>query len=67
MTQSQENTKAHREFCHECQLAMGGKVPDSSSAVTVYAGQCDRCGKMSTIVPSSDYDWPKQGKRHVWD
>ena len=54
-------------YCHECQLARGAKAPDGPMIVTVSAGTCAMCCKDTTLVPSCDYDWPKKGKKAIWD
>jgi hypothetical protein len=57
-----------KEYCHECQLDRGGKVPSFGHiGITVHAGKCATCKRDTMLVPSSDYDWPKIGRKAVWD
>lgn len=55
-------------YCHECQLDRGARVPGDGIVGTVSVGTCSKCLKTSIgLVPSSDYDWPKEGKKAIWD
>lgn len=56
-------------WCHDCQLKRGGVVSKmyENGGNTVCEGICNECGERTTIVPSCDYDWPKYGKKAVWD
>lgn len=54
--------------CHACQVKRGGKVPKWGHAgITVTRGKCAGCGKVKTLVPESDYDWPRSGRKAVFD
>ena len=57
----------NKERCHACNIAAGAQCPDGSMIVTVYQGVCDDCHETTTIVPASDYNWPLEGKKAVWD
>lgn len=56
-------------FCHDCQLERGGVVPKHGHmGITISMGTCSRCLAIDTgLVPSSDYDWPAEGKKAIWD
>lgn len=55
-------------YCHACQLKRGGVPPKRGmNGITVMGGKCSGCGLYSTLIPSSDYDWPKKGKKAAWD
>lgn len=55
--------------CHDCQIAAGARVPAGGHrGITVSLGTCASCLKLdATLVPSSDYHWPKEGRRAVFD
>lgn len=54
--------------CHECNLALGAKVPKGElRGVTMTHGKCPYCGEVRTLIPHEDYHWPKEGRRAVWD
>lgn len=55
-------------WCDACQKKRGGKVPKHGHmGITVSFGTCNDCDEQTTIVPSCDYDWPKQGIKAIWD
>lgn len=54
-------------YCHPCQIKRGGVMPKGVSSITATHGQCSMCGKMQSLIPNDDYDWPKKGKKAVWD
>lgn len=55
--------------CHKCQLALGAVVPKGGHrGITVSLGTCGVClSPDSTLVPSCDYHWPKEGRKAVFD
>lgn len=55
--------------CHECQLAAGAEVPKGDlRGVTMTQGVCSGCLKVdASLVPSCDYNWPKEGRRAIFD
>jgi hypothetical protein len=60
--------KAPKRFCHGCQLKRGGVPPKGHGAITCSTGTCSKCkNKNVTLVPTCDYDWPKTGKKAVFD
>lgn len=55
-------------YCHECQLKRGAEIPRGGLlGVTVTDGICGSCNQKASLVPSSDYNWPKKGLKAVWD
>lgn len=55
-------------WCHECQIKRGARVPNGGQmGITVSVGVCNACGEKTTIVPTCDYDWPKQGVKAIFD
>jgi hypothetical protein len=53
--------------CHECSVKLGGKLPPKFIG-TVMTGRCEYCKKKSkTLIPHCDYDWPKEGRKAMWD
>ena len=53
-------------YCHTCQVARGGRL-DESACITVMEGKCSLCKKVATLIPTRDYDWPKQGRKAWFD
>ena len=53
--------------CHECQLSRGAKLPRGDNAITCSLGNCGKCKKQTYLVPDCDYNWPKLGKKAIWD
>lgn len=55
--------------CHECQLERGAEVPSyGHRGITITIGICSKCLAQNVgLVPSSDYNWPKEGKTAIWD
>lgn len=55
--------------CHECQLGRGAQVPRGElRGVTMTIGICCGCLKPnSSLVPSSDYNWPSEGRLAIFD
>ena len=68
MTQK-DNKRKSWHYCHDCQIKAGGRVPKwGHMGITVVVGDCDGCGKKdATLVPNTDYDWPKEGVGAIWD
>lgn len=62
-------TKKGDGYCHDCQLKRGAVEPKHGlEGVTCTLGTCSGCGeKGSSLVPDCDYDWPKEGRKAVWD
>jgi hypothetical protein len=54
-------------FCHKCQLKRGGVAPKGMGCVTATLGICSECGEDTSLIPSCDYNWPKLGKKAIWD
>lgn len=67
MTKKKKKEQEDWHYCHSCQIARGGTMPDPGKAITVMGGTCSRCGEKSTLIPNNDYDWPKKGKRAWFD
>lgn len=55
--------------CHECQIKAGAVVPKGDHrGITVQMGTCGACLKAdATLVPSCDYNWPKEGRKAIFD
>lgn len=55
--------------CHQCQLKLGAEVPKGGLVgVTVTTGVCAHCLKLNaSLVPDCDYNWPKKGRRAIFD
>lgn len=55
--------------CNECQLKAGAEMPKGAlMGVTCTMGVCSGCLKVgASLVPSSDYNWPKEGRRAIFD
>lgn len=59
-------------ICHPCAMKRGGHMPGTSAfVVTMTTGVCDYCveeaSKPKTLIPISDFNWPKLGKKAIWD
>ena len=56
-------------FCDSCQLERGARVPKGGhGAITVTLGTCSGCLRIGVgLVPNCDYDWPKEGKKAIFD
>jgi hypothetical protein len=35
--------------------------------ITVWSDVCGGCRKQKTVIPASDYNWPKQGRKAIFD
>lgn len=55
--------------CHECQLKAGAVVPIRGHyGITVTLGFCGGClTDNKTLVPGSDYHWPKLKRKAIFD
>lgn len=53
--------------CHDCNLNLGGVVPEGERCVTMCGGTCPYCGAAGTLIPHADYDWPGEGRKAEWD
>lgn len=55
--------------CYACQLKEGAVEPKGGlRGITVTSGICSVClVPNSTLIPSSDFHWPKLGKKAVFD
>lgn len=55
----------HYHICAKCAEERGGvPVP---WPVTVMSGKCPYCGTKATLIPTCDFNWPKIGRKAVWD
>jgi hypothetical protein len=55
-------------LCHECNLEAGAGVPRGGMmGITVWSDVCGGCRKQKTVIPASDYNWPKQGRKAIFD
>lgn len=55
-------------FCHDCQVKRGGVVPaHGHRGITIALDICSQCLKNEGCVPTCDYDWPKEGRKAIWD
>lgn len=61
--------RKHYESCEPCALKMGAREPKHGlDGITVSMGRCPYCLlKNVTLIPHCDYDWPKEGRKAVWD
>ena len=64
----EEMKKKHYESCRDCALKLGATVPKDRMVCTVSAGKCPYCKEKNvTLIPHCDYDWPKEGKKAIFD
>lgn len=55
-------------YCEFCQIIRGAKIPKGGQdGMTVMGGICSMCKKYGTLVPNTDYDWPKRGRKAIFD
>jgi hypothetical protein len=52
-------------ICDDCAKLNGG-VP-VSWAVTCHMGTCEYCNKEKTLCAVTDFNYPKLGKKAIWD
>lgn len=68
ITPKKKDPFEHGPFCHECNVLAGAVMPkDGLMGVTVWCDECGSCGERKTVVPASDYHWPKQGRKAIFD
>lgn len=55
--------------CQECQIARGAVLPRGGLfGVTIMRGVCVGCLKLnSALIPDCDFNWPKEGKKAIFD
>lgn len=66
------NSRGYRrmyDYCHACQLKRGAEEPRGGlGCVTVTSGICAGClGLNVSLIPSCDFNWPKEGISAIWD
>jgi hypothetical protein len=55
----------HWNICLTCAEKKGGIPP--SWPVTCMGGPCPYCGTPGTLIPISDFAWPKLSRKALWD
>lgn len=62
------NKVPNKDMCYTCSIAHGARPPKGGDMiVTVTQDKCPVCKEETSIFPQSDFNWPKQGRRAIFD
>lgn len=63
---SDKNPLPHYYICSDCAIAKGAYL-DGLVVATCHEDTCKYCNEVNILMATTDYCWPKLGRRAIFD